>query len=600
MAGETLDLDGILVIDDIGEQIANNWITWNSAKQSRMTQWMELKQYVYAVDTTHTPNAKLPWSNKTTIPKLCQIRDNLNANYIATLFPKRRWLEWEGNTADDASQAKQTRIKDYMMWAVNQREFKEEVKKLVLDYIDYGNCFVIAEWDDVTQSSAGIAKSGFSGPRPKRIDPNDIVFNPIAASFTNTPKIIRSLMSIGEAKETIERLVKTPEDLEQATKVFNYCMELRNRASSADAVDIAAKNELFNIAGFDSFNMYLTSDYVELLTFMGDLYDRRNNKFYKNHRIVVMDRHKVIISKPDPYPLAEIPVYHAGWRTRQENLWAMGPLDNLIGMQYRLDHVENMKADLFDLITFPPVMVKGLVSDFKWAPMERIYVDNDGAVELMSPNINTLNINLEIERYETLMEEMAGSPKEAMGFRTPGEKTAYEVQRLENAASRVFQNKIAQFEEQLLEPLLNSMLVLAKKYMTTSTIRTVDDKFGAEIFSDINASDLAANGRLKPVAARHFAEKAERIQNLTSFFQSPIGMDPAVNVHFSGLKTAKLVEDLIDIEEYHLVTPYVRISEQAEAAQLANTQQEQVMATNDAPSGMTPGDTTLPTPGVGS
>ena len=35
------------------------------------------------------------------------------------------------------------------------------------------------------------------------------------------------------------------------------------------------------------------------------------------------------------------------------------------------------------------------------------------------------------------MEEMAGAPKEAMGFRSPGEKTAYEVQRMENAASQV-------------------------------------------------------------------------------------------------------------------------------------------------------------------
>lgn len=599
MAGSTLDLDDILVTDDIGEQIANHWITWNIKKQERMDRWSELKAYVYATDTTHTTNAKLPWSNKTTIPKLCQIRDNLNANYIATLFPKRRWLEWEGNTQDDASMDKQKRIKDYMMWAVNQREFKEEVKKAVLDYIDYGNCFVMPEWDDTSQSSDGVSKSGYSGPRIRRIDPNDIVFNPIATSFSNTPKILRSLMSIGEAKETIERLAKTPEDLELAQEVFKACMELRNKAGSADAVDTGAKNALFNIAGFDSFQGYLTSDYVELLTFMGDLYDRHNDVFYKNHLIVVMDRCKVIINKPHPYPQAEVPIFHAGWRTRQENLWAMGPLDNLIGMQYRLDHVENMKADLFDLITFPPVMVKGLVSDFEWAPMERIYVDNDGAVELLSPNINTLNINLEIERYETLMEEMAGSPKEAMGFRTPGEKTAYEVQRLENAASRVFQNKIAQFEEQLLEPLLNSMLILAKKYMTTSTIRTIDDKFGAEIFVDVTQADLAANGRLKPVAARHFAEKAERIQNLTSFFQSPIGMDPAVNVHFSGIKTARLVEDLIDIEEYQIVQPYIRISEQAEAAQLTNTQSENVLNTNDAPAGLTPDDASaLPVEGI--
>lgn len=598
MAGEVLTLENLLTADQLGEQIADNWVDWNMRRQERISMWQEVKEYVYATDTSHTTNEKLPWANKTTIPKLCQIRDNLNANYIITLFPKRRWLEWEGVTGDDASSDKQRRIKDYMMWAVNQREFKEEVKKLVLDYIDYGNCFVTAEWDDTTQLVNGVGKSGFSGPRPKRIDPTDIVFNPIAKSFSNTPKIIRSIMSIGEAKETIERMAKTPEQEQMAKEVFNYCMEFRNRARSAAAVDTGPRNALYTIAGFDSYWAYLTGDYVELLTFLGDIYDRHNNVFLKNQMIVVMDRCKVIYNAPHPYPLAEIPIYHAGWRTRQENLWAMGPLDNLVGMQYRLDHIENMKADLFDLITFPPVMVKGLVSDFEWQPMERIYVDGDGAVELMSPNINTLTVNLEIERYETLMEEMAGSPKEAMGFRTPGEKTAYEVQRLENAASRVFQNKIAQFEEQLLEPLLNAMLVLAKQYLTTSTIRTVDDRFGAEIFTDVSRSDISANGRLKPVAARHFAEKAERIQNLTSFFQSTIGQDQAISVHFSGIKIAELVEDLLDIEEYDLVTPFVRISEQAEAAQLANTQTEQVLATNDAAAGMTPDDMSPVNPGA--
>jgi len=50
-----------------------------------------------------------------------------------------------------------------------------------------------------------------------------------------------------------------------------------------------------------------------------------------------------------------------------------------------------------------------------------------------------------------------------MGFRSPGEKTKYEVQRLENASARIFQNKINQFEEQIVEPLLNAMLELARR-----------------------------------------------------------------------------------------------------------------------------------------
>src|SRR5690606_5105238 len=175
---------------------------------------------------------------------------------------------------------------------------------------------------------------------------------------------------------------------------------------------------------------YLQSNYVELLTFYGDMYDKERDELLRNHMFVVMDRSKVIFKAPHPFPLAEIPIWHSGWRVRQDNLWAMGPLDNLVGMQYRLDHIENMKADLYDLTTFPPVKIKGLVGEFDWGPMEKIFVDSDGDVELMTPQVNVVQIDLAIQRYEQLMEEMAGSPKEAMGFRTPGEKTAYEVQRL--------------------------------------------------------------------------------------------------------------------------------------------------------------------------
>src|SRR5690606_28773647 len=155
----------------------------------------------------------------------------------------------------------------------------------------------------------------------------------------------------------------------------------------------------------------------------------------------------------------------AGWRVRQDNLWAMGPLDNLVGMQYRLDHIENMKADVFDLVTFPPLKIKGIVNDFTWGPMEKIYVDADGDVELLSPNVQALQANVGRAAIEQRREERAGSPKEAMGFRTPREKTACEVQRLENAASRIFQNKTAQFEEQIIEPILNAMLVLAQNHL---------------------------------------------------------------------------------------------------------------------------------------
>ena len=68
----------------------------------------------------------------------------------------------------------------------------------------------------------------------------------------------------------------------------------------------------------------------------------------------------------------------------------------------------------------------------------------------------------EIHTLEEKMELYSGAPREAMGIRTAGEKTAFEVQSLQNAAGRIFQEKITSFEIELLEPILNAMLESAR------------------------------------------------------------------------------------------------------------------------------------------
>src|SRR5690606_40088941 len=55
----------------------------------------ELRNYIFATDTQTTTAGSLPWKNSVHIPKLCQIRDNLQANYMATLFPNDRAIRWE-------------------------------------------------------------------------------------------------------------------------------------------------------------------------------------------------------------------------------------------------------------------------------------------------------------------------------------------------------------------------------------------------------------------------------------------------------------------------------------------------------------------------
>jgi hypothetical protein len=513
---------------------------------------------------------------------------------MASLFPKRKWLVWQADTNADAKRQKKEAITDYMKYVIDQDSFKQEIAKLVLDYIDYGNCFVMPEWRDETQELQDKTKVGYVGPGLKRISPLDIVFDPTAPSFISSPKIIRTLVSKGEVKELLERLSNDTGKVEEYTELWEYMKNIRTHASNFSTNTEKSKNDIYRVDGFTSYRNYLLSDYVELLTFYGDIYDEESDTFLRNHVCVVADRHKLIHKAPNPSYFGHPPIYHVGWRVRQDNIWAMGPLDNLVGMQYRIDHVENLKADVFDLLTFPPLKVKGYVEDFQWGPFERIYIGDDGDVEPIAPPFQVLQANTEIDVLQSRMEEMAGSPKEAMGFRSPGEKTAYEVQRLENAASRIFSNKISQFEEQLLERLLNAMLEMARRNMTSTTIRVFDDQMKIETFRTLTPDDITGNGRIRPIAARHFAEKAETVQNLNNFFASALGADPDVKAHFSSIKLAELFEDLLEVQDYEIVQPYIRLSEQADAQRLAQAHQQQVMMEAQTPAGISADDYDMP------
>ena len=588
MAGKTLDLEGLISKDSLGVRIAQDFNTWNIRRDSKMREWTELRKYIFATDTTQTSNKTLPWKNKTTRPKLTQLRDNLHANYMKSLFPKRKWAIWEAFDKKSARPMNIKNIENYTMWMVERSDFKATVSKLLLDWIDYGNCFATVEWNDERQRLSTHNQVGYVGSRALRLSPLDVVMNPIADSFTNTPKIVRTITSLGELKEKLERETSDA-DRDTVLETFNYLVKIRQN-SNAFSGELSQKDELFRIDGFDSFQAYLASTYVEVLTFMGDLYDVESDTFYRNHLISVADRHKLLTKKPNPSFLGRPNIYHTGWRIRQDNLWAMGPLDNLVGMQYRIDHLENLKADVFDLTAFPPLKIRGYIEDFTWGPFEKIYVGDEGDVEIVSPAVEALNTNNEIELLEQKMEEMAGAPKEALGFRTPGEKTKYEVQRLENAASRIFQNKIEQFEEQIIEPLLNAMLELAQRNMPTQEVGVFNEEFNIQSFRSLSKEDIAGVGMIRPVAAKHFAEKAEKIQNATAFFSSPPGQDPAVMTHVSGIKEAQMFMELLELEGFDLTTPFVRITEQGEAQRLMNTQDEDTAMQAGQPTGLTPDD----------
>lgn len=576
MTTSTLNLPIISERDDLARQIADTYTSWKNERVVKEKAWAELRNYIFATDTTTTSNAPLPWKNKTTRPKLTQIRDNLQANYMAALFPTENWFKWQAGNEQSAIKEKAVAVESYMRHKLKESGFEETVSRLVNDWIDYGNCIADIEYVNETQTDiGGNVISVYSGPRLIRISPLDLVFDIKAASFEQSPKITRTLLSFGQ----VEKLRRTNPEWKQIgddvmEKIKNNRREFLRSQRSMDPSDTAKLNAI-NADGFSSLADYYRSGYVEFLEFEGDLYDTENHELYENHVITCVDRVYVARKAPISNWFGKSYKRHCGWRLRPDNLMAMGPLDNLVGLQYRMDHLENLKADAFDLIAFPPLKVKGFVEDFQWQPMERIYMEQDSDVESLAPNTTALNAELQIDRIEQTMEEMAGAPKQAMGLRTPGEKTAFEVQALENASGRIFQNKAMYFEKNFLEPLLNSFLEIARRNMQQSeVIKVIDDEHGILDFIKITPDDIRAKGRIVPMGARHFAAQSQLVQNLSNLSATNVYQDPMIQQHFSSVQIAKLIEENLNLERFKIVRPFVRLEEQMEATSKAQQMQE--------------------------
>lgn len=578
--GTVAELQDLAERDGLAKSVSMLWDRYKYARDEWLEEHRQLRDFVFATDTRKTSGETLPWKNSTTLPKLTQIRDNLHANYLSALFPNDDWLRWEAYSTNPEDQQKRSTIQAYMSNKVREGGSREVFSRLLYDYIDYGNAFgdVIFVNETKEDPETGEIIQGFVGPKVIRISPEDIVFNPLANSFRESPKITRSLMTIGELK----KLKEDRPDLNYMDEAIAKAEKIRGEVHTFRAEDFN-KSMGFEIDGFGSLHQYYTSGTVEILELEGSIHDPDTGEFLKDAVITIIDRQHVLRKETLPSWMRGGYKFHVGWRLRPDNLYAQGPLDNLVGMQYRIDHLENAKADAIDQFIHPPKIIKGDVDEFTWGPDEEIHVDADGAVELLRPDLSAIiNVQQEIQIMMNMMEEFAGAPKQAMGIRTPGEKTAFEVQALENAAGRIFQEKITSFEINALEVALEGMLELSKRMMNpTDIVRVMDDDLGVERFLTITKEDITAKGKLRPVGARHFAAKANRIQTLTQLSNTPIWA--AIQPHVSNKALAKMVEDFLDFNRYDLIRDNVQLFEQADTQRLANQIGEQLQVEQATP-----------------
>ena len=574
----TLEIYKLQEPDSLATAIANKYVAWDNSRDKWYSNAKETLQNLYATSTQEITNQCHEWDNSTHIPKLTQIRDMLITYYLDAMFGLPDFIDWEAYDTNSTDVATKNTLKNIAKQMLNDSDFKPTIRQLVEDYVDYGNAFATAVPYQKTLGQDLL----YAGPKAFRIDPMDIFFDPLASTFEQAPKIIRTTMTLGELMQSAEQFT---DDETLFNKALKKAMKKRHQIYNT----IAANNkdvivdDMCRIAGFDSWSTYYASDVVELLTFYGDLYDCDSGKLHKKCRIVVMDRSYVLLEEPIKDYGFGCNIFKAGWRDRKDNLWSMSPLDNIKGMQYMVDFLENKRADVFNFISNPMVVTQGDAEMPEYLfPGCHIGLDTDATIQFIKPDATALQADLYIQNYLNQMEEMAGMPKEAMGFRTPGEKTAFEVSQLNTAASRLFNEKVHKFELEMLEPLLTLMIRIYMEDSNRIVMVKGTTETGTEYFEEIDLETLKTQGRFVAIGSTTYTEKAQIAQTLMQLSNTALYADPLVSNWINPEATAKALIYSTGLDKFDgILKKNARVYEELEmrsTTESANQMMDQQMA----------------------
>lgn len=548
MSTKTFDIAVNLPRESLAANISAKWKTWLDARANWESRYRKVLEYLYSTTTdTITGQRSNPWSANVHIPKLTQLRDVLVTYELESIFSLSDYYSFEGFTQDANTKINRSVIKDLMKSMLDEGNFKDIVRSLVEDYIDAGNVFAMPMWKtEKVKDSAGIERIFWEGTVAHRINPLDIVFDPTASDFKTSPKIIRTVVSIGELAALAD---KDP----VMKKAFDKALGIRKNVMTSMTNGDTIKDEQINIAGFGSWRTYFNSEIVELLTFYGTIYEVKEKKLHENVKITIMDRNIVLKEEPLEDLCGYNYIFKGGYRDCKDILWAMSPLDNLLGMQARIDFLENKRSDCYDAVVNPVKVITGNVDmPDSLGPGDEIRKDVDADVKYLAPDTTILTADNQIAMYEAKMEEFVGSPKEVLGFRTPGEKTMFEVNQLMTAATRLFQKQIRKFEREVLEPLINSMfqLYLFKKTGQTLHLKHWNAELNYYEFIDVKVADINSLGRIVVSGSEVAQDKAQMAQMLQMLGQNPLFMDEAVRNNFSPSVLGQIFEYTAGLDKF--------------------------------------------------
>ena len=564
----------------MADEIVDLWSSFKQARTSWEAEMVELRAYMFATSTNTTENSGNAFHNSTTIPKLSQIATNLRANYNAHLFSNPNWAQFDAFDKDADSLAQRNVIEAYVRTKITRKNYEGELGKIIDDWI-LGGCFAQQRYvTEFGEDANGNKTITYQGPVLERIPPQDIAFDVTASSFAAARKVIRRVYTFGD----IAKMVNSDAHSAFTQEILD---DIRTTRTSVRASGIANapegvnwKDQTLTRDGFGSMLDYIRSDLVEVHEFYGDMYSIETGEFLENHKITVIDRRVVIEKKAMGTANGTQYLYYATPETRPDNLMGISPLARLVGMQYKLDKLENMRADIFDRIANPIIVEQGDVEFYgtRGAPGGRYVTDEQGNVRYLVPDTTILQADFQINNTMQIMEELAGSPRNASGFRTPGEKTKFEVQHLDNGGNRIFRDRTKAFEQSFLEPMLNDMVQLGRENISeTDQVSTTSNEFHTEEFLAITRDTLAVSGHLRARGSTLFAEKANALQNIIQLFSTPIAQ--LIGNHVSKLKLAMALEELGDFKEFGIILKNVGVQEDQETQRLANQSNTTTQAT---------------------
>jgi len=577
MSTNVLSLLAALTPENMADEIINKWVRFKLARNSWESEMLEIRNYAFATSTRTTEVNSNQYNNSTTIPKLSQIAMNLKANYSAHLFGNPDWVQFEAFDTDSASLESKEMVEAYARTKVKRKGYEKVFDRCLDDWIYTGVAF--AQQRYVTEM--GTDRSGnpmmiYQGPVLERISPDDICFDVTATDFKSAVKIVRKIYTLGDIARLVNDDSHPAFTQSMLDNIRNTKLLVRSSGMIKPPEGVDWKGQALTKDGFGDLLDYVSGDLVEVHEFYGDMYSVETGEFMPNHKIIVVDRRLVIEAEPITNSNGSQAIYMTGWEARPENLMAMSPLARLVGMQFKLDKLENMRADIFDRIAHPDVVEIGDIEFYgeRGEIGGRYVVDEGGDVKYLRPDATILNADFQINTTMLIMEEMAGSPRNATGFRTPGEKTKFEVQVLDNGGNRIFREKTKNFEQEFVEEVLNDMIMFGRDNIGESDmVSTQGTEFDIQKFLSINAEDLNISGKLRARGSTLFAEKANALQNLTTLLNNPnlLGL---IQQHTSRVALFRAVEELADLKTFNIFLPNIGVQEDQVTAKIANQAQK--------------------------